>query len=85
MNPIFRFLDWMLREHGGFLSALVVYVAIPFAAWALGRRSGRKKVKQGHTFVLVIRPPAQSSGVPPIIRWNFEPPSDDDSSPFDGL
>ena len=79
MNPIFRFLDWMLREHGGFLSGLVVYVAIPLAA--LERRSGRKKVKQGHTSVLVIRPPAQSSGVPPVIRWNFESP-DDASGPF---
>jgi hypothetical protein len=85
MNPIFRFLDSMLREHGGFLSALFVYVAIPFAAWTLGRRSGRRKVKQGHTFVLVIPAPPQSSGVPPVIRWNFEPPPDDASSPFDGL
>ncbi|HEV2329561.1 MAG TPA: hypothetical protein VGY56_12335 [Verrucomicrobiae bacterium] len=81
MNPIFQFLDWLIRAHGEALSNLFVYVGIPFIAWHLGKRAGRKKIKQSHTFVLVIRPPAQSSGVPPVIRWNFEPP-DDSSSPF---
>lgn len=82
MNPIFRFIDWMLREHGAFISGLFVYVAVPLTAWYLGRRSVKKKTKTSHTFVLVIRPPAPtSSGVPPVIRWNFEPP-DDASGPF---
>ena len=82
MNPIFRLIVWMLREHGAFVSGLFVYVAVPLIAWYFGRRSGRKKTKTSHTFVLVIRPPAPtSSGVPPVIRWNFEPP-DDASGPF---
>lgn len=81
MNPLLQFLDWLIREHGDFLSGLFVYVGMPLIAWFLGRRSGRKKTKQSHTFVLVIRPPAQSSEVPPVIRWNFEPP-DGDGQPF---
>jgi hypothetical protein len=45
MNPIFRFIDWMLREHGAFVFGLFVYVAVPLAAWFFGRRAGRKKTK----------------------------------------
>jgi hypothetical protein len=82
MNPIFHLIVWMLQKHGTFVSGLFVYVAVPLIAGCFGRRSGRKKTKASHTFVLVIRPPApMSSGVPPVIRWNFEPP-DDASGPF---
>jgi hypothetical protein len=82
MNPILHFLDTLIRQHGQALTNLFVYGVMPLTAWLLGRRSGRKKLKTSHTFVLVIRPPAQSSGgIPPIIRWNFEPP-DDESNPL---
>jgi hypothetical protein len=59
MNPIFHLVDWMLREHGSLISGLFIYVTVPLTAWYLGRRSGRKKTKTSHTFVLVIRPPRQ--------------------------
>ena len=82
MNPVLHFIDVLIRQHGEALTNLFVYAVIPLTAWLLGKRSGRKKLKTSHTFVLVIRPPAQSSGgIPTIIRWNFEPP-DDDSNPF---
>ena len=81
MNPLLQFLDWLIREDGNFLSGVFVYVGMPLIAWLLGRRAGRKKTKQSHTFVLVIQPPAAPPGVPPVIRWNFEPP-EDDSNPF---
>jgi hypothetical protein len=84
LQPVFHFLDRIIHEHGDILYILFAYVAIPLIAWILGRRSGRKKIKQSHTFVLVIRPPGQPPPVPPIIRWNFESPSDD-SGPFGGL
>ncbi len=81
LAPVFHFLDRIIHEHGDILSALLVYLAIPLIAWILGRRSGRKKLKQSHTFILVIKPTAQSTGIPPMIRWEFEPPKDG-SSPF---
>jgi hypothetical protein len=81
LEPVFRFLDRQIHENGDVLYLLLVYLAIPLIAWLLGRRSGRKKLKQSHTFILVIRPPHQSSGVPPVIRWDFEPPKDG-SGPF---
>jgi hypothetical protein len=54
MNPVFRFIDWMLREHGAFVSGLIVYVAIPLTAWYLGRRGaeeneGKPYVHLGYT------------------------------------
>jgi hypothetical protein len=79
MNPLFHFIDWMLREHGAFVSGCFVYLAIPLTAWYLGRRAGRKKLKGNHTFILVIRPPAELSKVPPVIRWEIEPPNDGSS------
>ena len=62
---------------------LFVYVAVPLTAWYLGRRAGRKKLKGNHTFILVIRPPAGPSEVPPVIRWELEP-QDGDGNPFGG-
>ena len=83
MNPIFRLIDWLLREHGTFVSGLFVYVAVPFIDWRLGRRAERKKTKGNHTFILVIRPPTGLSEVPPVIRWEIEPPNDG-IGPFGG-
>jgi hypothetical protein len=80
MNPIFRFIDWLLREHGAFVSGLFVYIGLPLTSWFLGRRSERKKRKRGNTFVLVIRPPGKSLSA--VSRWNFESSADDDSGPF---
>ena len=80
MNPIFQFLDWLIRAHGVALSNLFVYIGIPYIAWLLGRRAGRKKTKRGNTFILVVRPPGKT--LSPVSRWTFE--SDDDSGPFGG-
>src|SRR5207247_777524 len=79
LAPVCRFFDSLIREHGDVLLTLFVYVGLPLIAWLLGRRSGRKKLNSNHTFILVIRPPAQSPGIPPVIRWEFEPPKDGSS------
>jgi hypothetical protein len=81
LAPVFHFIGSIIREHGDVFLTLFVYVGLPLIAWFLGRRAGRKRVKRGHTFVLVVRPPAQSSGVPPVIRWNFDAP-DEGIGPF---
>jgi hypothetical protein len=81
MNPILHFLDWFIRQHGQLVSRLFVYIALPLAAWFLGRRSERKKRKRNNTFVLVIRPPGKSLSA--VSRWNFE--SGEESGPFGNL
>jgi hypothetical protein len=84
MNPILRFIDWLIRQHCDLLGGLFVYVAVPLAAWYLGPRSGGKAVQGHHTFDLVIWPRAQPTGIPPVIRWEIELPKDG-GDPFDGL
>ncbi len=84
LEPVFRFLDNLIHDHGDLLYVLFVYIAIPLIAWILGRRSGRKKINGNHTFVLVIRQPAGPPPIPPVIRWEFEPPKDG-NGPFGGL
>jgi hypothetical protein len=84
MNPILRFLDWLIREHGSLLSGLFIYILMPLAAWFMGRRAGRKKLKGKHTFILVIHPPKPTATALPV-QWDFESSADDESSPFDGL
>jgi hypothetical protein len=81
MNPMLHFLDRLIQAHGEAMTNVFVYVGLPYVAWFLGRRAGRKKTKQSHTFVLVVRPPVPLSGVSPVIRWNFDPP-DDKRGPF---
>lgn len=76
LAPVFRFLDSTFREHGDVLLTLFVYIGLPLIAWFLGRRSGRKKIKPGNTFILVIRPPGKT--LSPVSRWTFE--SDDENS-----
>jgi nicotinamide riboside transporter PnuC len=80
MNPVLHFLDWLIQAHGETLTNLFVYVGLPLIAWFLGRRSARKKIKPGNTFILVVRPPGKT--LSPVSRWTFE--SDDDSGPFGG-
>jgi hypothetical protein len=80
MNPILHFLDWLIQRHGEAITNLFVYVAIPYIAWLLGRRAGRKKTKQSNTFVLVVRPPGTT--LSPVSRWTFE--SGDNDGPFGG-
>lgn len=81
MNPILKFIDWLIQAHGEALTNLFVYVAIPYVAWLLGRRAGRKRTKQGNTFILVVRPPGKT--LSPVSRWTFES-GDDESGPFGG-
>jgi integrase len=64
-------------------SGLFVYAAVPLVAWYIGQQAGRKKTTGNHTFILVIRPPTGLSRVPPVIRWEIEPPNDG-SGPFGG-
>ncbi|HTV39586.1 MAG TPA: hypothetical protein VMF08_03350 [Candidatus Sulfotelmatobacter sp.] len=80
MNPILKFIDWLIQAHGEALTNLFVYVAIPYIAWLLGRRAGRKKTKQSNTFVLVVRPPGKTLSA--VSRWTFE--SGDNDGPFGG-
>lgn len=81
LAPVFRFLGSAIQEHADVFLTLFVYIGLPLIAWFWGRRSGRKKIKPGNTFVLVIRPPGKT--LSPVSRWTFES-GNDNSNPFGG-
>ncbi len=85
LDPVFRFLDELIRNHGDLLYMGLVYAAIPLIVWILGGGLPRKdSAQQAHTSIIVIhapvRPPPQP---PPIIGSqedsNMDADSDEDS------
>ena len=60
LEPVFRFLDRMIHDHGDVLYMMLVYVSIPLIAWILNGGLRRKSSRQtsGITVpIIVIRPP----------------------------
>jgi hypothetical protein len=81
MQPVFDFLDGLIRDYGDILFMLLVYATIPLIAWILS--GGLRRKFRGHPHITVvpffmIRPPAPPPpDLPPIIgddpergRWD---------------
>jgi len=81
MQPVFDFLDGLIRDYGDILFMLLVYAAIPLIAWILS--GGLRRRTHGQPSITVapffmIRPPAPPPpDLPPIIgddrergRWD---------------
>jgi hypothetical protein len=90
LQPVFRFLDRMIYDHGDVLYMVLVYVSIPLIAWILNGGLRRKSSQRtsGITIpIIVIRPPsAPPPPLPPVIGESRErrqrPSDDDDNSSF---
>ena len=82
LQPVFHFLDRMIREYGDVLYILLVYASIPLIAWILSGGLRRKQTRQlNHTSIIVIWPPVRPPPLPPpIIGRESSPPSDNDES-----
>jgi hypothetical protein len=84
LDPVFHFLDGMIRDYGDYLYVLLVYVSIPLSAWILSGGLRRRQTRPHPAVtipVIVIRPTVQPPPLPPIIggdRERGEWPSDDD-------
>jgi hypothetical protein len=81
MQPVFNFLDGLIRDYGDILFMLLVYATIPLIAWILSGGLRRRTHGQSHITVapfFMIRPPAPPPpDLPPIIgddpergRWD---------------
>ena len=86
LEPVFQFLDRIIREGGDILYMLLVYASIPLIAWILSGGLRRKQSRQlNHPFIIVIWLPVIPPPLPPPIigdepergRWDCEPPEDD--------
>jgi len=82
LQPVFHFLDRMIREYGDVLYILLVYASIPLIAWILSGGLRRKQTRQlNHTSIIVIWPPVRPPPLPPpIIGRESSPPSDHDET-----
>jgi len=84
LDPVFKFLDGMIEEHGHLLYMGLVYVSIPLIVWILSGGLRRKNSRsEAHTSIIVIHtPPRPSPEPPPIIGRERESFSDDDEDSF---
>lgn len=86
LQPVLRFLDWLIAEHGHLLYMGLVYVSIPLIAWILSGglrcRQVRPAPDAGVT-IIVIRPPTCPPPLPPArIGRERDPFADDDEDSF---
>src|SRR5258706_42367 len=83
MQPVFDFLDGLIRDQGDILFMLLVYATIPLIAWILSGGLRRKSHGQPHITLapfFMFRPPAPPPPeLPPLIgddaergRWDCD-------------
>lgn len=66
LDPVFRWLDEMIQEHGDALYMWLVYASIPLIGWFLFGRSRRKSARAEQTPpVIVIHVPVEHHTPPP--------------------
>jgi hypothetical protein len=88
LEPVFHFLDELIRDQGDLLYMGLVYAAIPLIGWILcGGLRRKDSARQPHTSIIVIhtpvRPPPQPPPLPPpIIGRESDSASEDDEDSF---
>lgn len=84
LQPVLKFLDGLIAEHGHLLYMGLVYVSIPLVAWILsGGLRRRNAVRPPHIRVIVIHhspPPPPPPDLPTARKRNF--PTDDGEDSF---
>ena len=81
LDPVFQFLNDLIRDHGDVLYMGLVYAAIPLIAWILCgglRRKDSRRVPP--VSIIVIHQAAESK--PPVIKRERNPLSDDGEDSF---
>ncbi|MCL4788601.1 MAG: hypothetical protein KJ070_17705 [Verrucomicrobia bacterium] len=83
LQPVLKFLDWLIAEHGHLLYMGLVYVSIRLIAWILSGGLRRRLSRDSTTgiSVIVIRPPTAPPPLPPP-RIGRDPFADDDEDSF---
>ena len=82
LEPVFHFLDGLIRDYGDYLYMAVVCVSFPLIGWILSGGLRRKQSQPGSFIsILVIRPPSQPP-IPPMIESERETFPDDDEDSF---
>jgi hypothetical protein len=87
LEPVFHFMDGLIRDQGELLYMGLVYAAIPLIVWILRGGLRRKDSKwQPHTSIIVILAPVRPPQPPPlpplIIGSQRDSNTGDDEDPF---
>ena len=84
LEPVFQFVERLIRDQGDLLYMGLVYVSIPLIVWILCGGLRRKgSARQVHTSIIVIYPPVRPPPLPPpIIGRECDLPSDNDEDSF---
>ena len=82
LEPMFYFLDGLIRECGDYLYLVVVCASIPLIGWILSGGLRRKQAQPcSFISILVMRPPSRPP-IPPMIGSERETFPDDDEDSF---
>ena len=83
MQPVYHFLDGLIRDYGDLLFVVLVNAAVPLIGWILSGGLRRKQSAQEHTSIIVIYAPTRPPPVPPpIIGREPHSSSGDDGDSF---
>ena len=86
MQPVFHFLDGLIRDWGDYLDLALVYASMPLIAWILSGGLRRKRSRQDASvtipIVIILTPARPPPLPPPIIGSEADPFPDDDGDSF---
>ena len=81
LEPVFRFLENAIHEHGDYLYMLLVYISLPLIAW-ISSGGLRRRFPQGRSIaaspIIVIWRTSTPPALPPEVAGNHRPPLDDE-------
>ena len=86
LEPVFRWLDWLIAEHGHHIYLVMVWASPFLIVWILKGGFWRRRPRRSASWVPAVSPPSQPvpPPLPPIIEASPQSPlsSDDDVQSF---
>jgi len=85
LEPVFHWLDELIRQNGDYLYMVLVYISLPLIAWILSGGLRRGWPRRSNSVVVVptiVIWPTAPPPLPPDDAGRRQPPNDEDSQSF---